>query len=157
MLGHMTGATFTFTLSNTFVADNGGNGIFVQPSGGGSLIVVLNRVEMYNNNAHGLGLASLAGVGFLAVVLDSVAANNAFSGYSIVGTNGVPASMWVVRSAAIANLALGAAADNAFLFLSQNVMIGNVGGAWTSTNGAQISSYGDNVGSGPIDFNASKH
>jgi hypothetical protein len=157
MLGHMTGATQTFTLSNTFVADNGGNGIFMQPTGGGVLSVVLSRVEMYNNNAHGFGFITAAGVAIEGTVLDSVAANNAFSGFSIVGANGVPARMWIARSAALANAGRGAVVDNAFLFLSQNVMVANVVEDWGGINGGQVTSYGDNVGNGTTNFTTTKH
>src|SRR5262249_19052208 len=46
MIGNIAGGTkSTFTLSNTLVADNGGNGIYIQPTGSGKLNVVLNRVE----------------------------------------------------------------------------------------------------------------
>jgi Right handed beta helix region len=46
----------TLTLSNTLVTDNDANAIYVQPSGSGIASVVANRVEMYNNGAHGLAL-----------------------------------------------------------------------------------------------------
>src|SRR5262249_9811155 len=34
----------TFTVSNTFVSDNGGNGIYVAPTALGTLVAVFNRV-----------------------------------------------------------------------------------------------------------------
>src|SRR5262249_53104282 len=40
-------------LSNVMVADNGGSGIFIQPSGAGSGKAVLNNVAAYNNNRDG--------------------------------------------------------------------------------------------------------
>src|SRR5262249_28211392 len=58
MVGNLAAnTTSSFVITNTLVTDNGGNGIYVQPSGSGRLKLLVNRVEMYNNSAHGLGVA----------------------------------------------------------------------------------------------------
>src|SRR5262249_46240405 len=55
MAGNLPANTVSsFTITNTLVADNDANGIYIQPSGGGRVKVLLNRVEVYNNGAHGI-------------------------------------------------------------------------------------------------------
>src|SRR5712691_1193664 len=49
-------ASSNLSVSNTLVADNGGDGISVQPTGSGTVKVVLNRVEVYNNSQVGISV-----------------------------------------------------------------------------------------------------
>src|SRR5262245_22230300 len=49
-------AVASFVVSNTLVADNGGNGILVLPSGTLVMKALFNRVEVYNNAQNGIEL-----------------------------------------------------------------------------------------------------
>src|SRR4051812_37809392 len=155
----------TFFITNTLVSDNGGNGVYIQPTGSGVLRVVLNRVELYNNSAHGLGIAATTGsVSITATVTESVSANNGLAGFVVSAVSGTFASMGIVRSVASYNGTHGAQADgsgslNAILRLSQNFMRDNgrdntgapCGSCldWNYSGvGGLVLSYGDNVGSG---------
>src|SRR5215472_9996445 len=44
------------SVSNTLVADNGGVGILIAPTGSGSVKAILSRVEAYNNSASGIAV-----------------------------------------------------------------------------------------------------
>jgi len=145
----------TLVLSNTIVTDNGGNGIFLQPDGAGLLNVVVNRTEIYNNKAHGLGINSNGTALIRGAVIDSVSASNLLDGF-VAGAVALTAfaRLDIIRSVAYANGGRGAHADGpgASVVLSQNMMVANsVGGSnnsWGFTNGGQAISYGDNVGGG---------
>src|SRR5262249_35685465 len=86
MAGNLPANTVSsFTITNTLVADNDANGIYIQPSGGGRVKVLLNRVEVYNNGAHGIAIAGDTSsapfnTGLRGVVADSVSSNNGLSG-----------------------------------------------------------------------------
>jgi len=91
-------------ISNTFLADNTADAVFVSPTGTSFVNVVLNRVEMYNNNncldvvSSGLGPDPLGRM--VVAVESSVAANNA-GAFTLRGTppaGGAVPSMNVVRS-----------------------------------------------------------
>jgi len=155
MLGNVpSGTTRTLTLSNTFVSDNGSNGIFIQPTGSGNMRVVLNRVEMYNNGAHGLGIAAVAiNQTIRGAVTESVSANNGLAGFvaSGIGPNTV-GFLKIIRSVAAFNGTYGAQADApgagfAQVELSENLMSDNTIFDWGRTGGVMVS-YGDNIGNG---------
>ena len=157
MLGDLPSGTIsTFTLSNTFVSDNGGNGIYIQPTGSGRLRVLLNRVEIYNNLADGLGIA-VTGLNS-AVVTDSVSANNLQSGFVMFGGSQLPCpSLTIIRSLAYSNGKYGAQADLcSYVVLTDNVMTDNFISDWGFTNGGIVISYGGNLGSGNISFSNPK-
>jgi hypothetical protein len=141
-------AKVSFTISNTFVSDNGGNGIFLQPSGSGNVQVVFNRVEAYNNAAHGIAVvgSSLSSIRFDVSVVDSVAAGNSLVGIIADSTNAV-ITMTVLRSVA-ANNGTGVAVAGALVAgigISESLVAGNTKG-WETINGQGVLiSYGDNV------------
>src|SRR5262249_58949648 len=66
------------SMSNTLVADNGGDGIMVLTNGTAITVkIAFNRVEAYNNSGNGIYFAGIAGTGNLnATALDHVAANH---------------------------------------------------------------------------------
>jgi len=66
-------------VTDTILADTGGHGIYIQPSGNVGVTAVFNRVEAYSNAQDGIGAyANLMpdGYGVLVTVESSVAANN---------------------------------------------------------------------------------
>jgi len=150
MLGNVaSGTNRTFVLSNTFVSDNGGNGILIQPSGSGAVKVVLSRVEAYNNSANGVsvnGTLSTAPTGsFNVAALDSIVANNSQVGFLVASDlSHTFFNSMIVRSTAANNGAAGLQnAGHVQMLVGQSVVTGNV----TSWPGC-VASYGDNYVNG---------
>ena len=131
-------AESSFILSNTLVADNGGNAIYVQPGGAGLLKVILNRVEMYGNGAHGLGMTNPTAS---ATVLDSVSAVNGFSGFAVTNH----ATLVVLRSVAVYNRGNGLGVDNAVLRIGETRASSNHQGDLVCANGGFVGSSQDNL------------
>ena len=108
-------ATSALTVSNSLVADNGGNGIHLTPTG--SATAVFNRVEANNNGDHGILAdgASSAGTNTInATVSDSVAAGNVGAGFASASAPGnAPTSVMVFHSVAANNVAGVAALSSA--------------------------------------------
>src|SRR6266851_2939029 len=68
-------ASSNLSVSNTLVADNGGRGVDVAPTGSGTVKAVFNRVEAYNNSSDGFAVRGPFSTGTInATVADSVAA-----------------------------------------------------------------------------------
>jgi hypothetical protein len=129
-------------VSNTLVADNGSDGIFI--GGSGTVLAVLNRVEAYNNSGDGFHVFPAGGT-VNATVADSVAANNSLAGFRAeTGISG-SATVMLVRSVASDNQLIGlfASGGTATLRVGQTVVTGNQR-SWTLDSGAALKSYGDN-------------
>ena len=148
-----TTATSALTLSNSPVADNGGSGIFLFPTG--SATAVFNRVEANNNAGHGIAVdgAFSAGTDTInATVSDSVAAGNVGVGFlSETLSSNAPTSLTVFHSVA-ANNGTGVQALNsgATLRIANSTLTGNTHG-WQVISSGVVASYGDNY----IDGNGS--
>src|SRR3989475_849190 len=56
-------ASSNLSVSDTLVADNGGDGISVHPTGAGTVNVALNQVELYNNSFNGMVAVGLSSTG----------------------------------------------------------------------------------------------
>jgi hypothetical protein len=146
----------SLAVSDTVIADNGGRGIIVVPTGVGPVSATLNRVEADNNTIAGFTVdASLYnGSDIIVTVADSVAANNGigFLNLSQVGF-GSPA-LSVFRSVVSKNNIgiQNAGTGGAVFLISQSAILGNLIG-WSSLIGGSNSIYssGDNV----ISFNGS--
>jgi len=137
-----TGVNNHLAVSNTVVADNGGAGIFLKPSGTGSAKIAFSRVEIYNNSGNGISAdgTSLNNPGIaVGTVTDSVIFGNGGAG---VLTNALfqtaNAGFVVVRSL-IANNATALSANGAIL-VSESTLARNV----TTWQGSVLS-FGDNV------------
>jgi len=145
-------ATSALTVSNSLVADNGNNGITLQPTG--SATAVFNRVEANNNGAHGIVVfgSSSAGTNTINVtVSDSVAAGNSGVGfYNLTQSGNAPTGLTLYHSVAANNLS-GVIANGlgATLRLANSTVTGNTNG-WIATVSGVVASYGDNY----IDGNA---
>ena len=140
-------AKSTLALSNTLLADNGGVGLVVVPSGSGAVGVSLSRVEAYNNSFGGFNVFGTGSTGAVnATAAECTAANNGGSGFAVVSTAGhAVTNLMVVRSMA-ANNATGLIATGgatATLRVGQSVVTGNTT-SWSASSGAILRSYGDN-------------
>jgi Right handed beta helix region len=148
-----TTATSALTISNSLVADNGFNGVSLEPTG--SATAVLNRVETNNNGFQGIYVdgSNSAGTNTVnATVSDSVAAGNGQTGFWNTTQSGqAPTSLMVSHSVAANNSGFGVVAQGsgATLRLANSTVTGNTNGWGTSTSGV-VDSYGDNY----IDGNA---
>jgi len=151
MIGNVAAnTTATFTLSNTIVADNGGNGIYVQPTGPGFMKVVLNRVEIYNNGAHGFAVSGLNTTTescffgcVQAAATDSVAAHNGLSGF-VASDNATQLVLkrvvsWYNKGAAIQ------VSDGSSVLSETTSIQNNQAGLFCSPNLAGILTFGDNA------------
>ena len=149
-------ASSNLSVSNTLVADNGANGIFIAPTLSPVVRGMLDRVTLLNNGFAGLNVSGSGSTngGIGVQVVDSVAANNgsfqngggfvaqSTAGHSLTG-------MWLFRSVASNNFNSGVVAFGplAAIEVSQSMITNNISG-WLAASGSQIRSYGDNVVSG---------
>jgi hypothetical protein len=137
------GAGSFYALSNTYVTDNGGQGIFLLQLGGGTPAeLTLNRVEMHNNSVNGLRMSGSTA----AVSIDSIASHNGSSGFSVAASS----LLTLKRSTAAFNKVSGILIDNTLVVLSEtNAWINGPIGAGeidlNCTNGGSVFSYGDNT------------
>jgi hypothetical protein len=138
-------------ISNTVVSDNGGHGIYVQPSGNLTVNAFFNRVEAYNNGLQGIGIFSNAmsgsGTILFATAVDCVSVNNGGNGFYAVGNkSGAPVSiLHLFRSTAFQNVQAGAFADDASIVtLNQSELENNLGGPGSAGGTGTLLSYQDN-------------
>jgi hypothetical protein len=158
-LGPTTSATIA--VSHTLVTDNGGHGIYLQPSGTSSVHpsvhAVFNRVEAYHNVQKGIGIFGNVGEPALdAVIVDCVAAYNEVGFYAL-GDSQILSniSIRVNRSTTYRNGAGGfgpglRAEGAAGIFVSQTDM--SEQNPWSEDSTSCIFTYGDNYtgGVGPV-------
>jgi len=148
---YSTTATSTLTVSNSLVADNSADGMYVSPLG--SMIAVFTRVEVNNNTSLGIAVDGSRSAGSVnATVSESVAAGNGIAGfYSFSSPGAAPTSIMVFHSVAANNgIGFGAQNTGATLRLANSTVTGNTNG-WQVTFGGVLASYGDNY----IDGNGS--
>lgn len=150
--------TSNITISNTLVANNGGHGIYVQPTGANvSVKTVFNRVEAYNNTLMGIGIFGNMVSGssaIVAVAIDSVAAHNQQNGYHALGNNTPNTVFRLFRSAAFNN-ATGAFAEGSGAIVVSQSNLENNATSWHQQTGAIVDSYGDNYTAGePVPGNS---
>lgn len=141
-------ATADILVSNTLVADNGGNGIFVAPPIGADIITgVFNRVQAYNNLNNGIALYGGTSTGTIkATVNDSVAAGNANVGFGAATLAGdASTTLMVLRSVSANNLyGLYAGNPGAIVLVAHSTVEGNAN-AWFADSGGVVQSYADNI------------
>jgi hypothetical protein len=142
-------STSSLTVSDTFIANNGADGILIGANGVGTMVTaVFNRVESVNNlNGFVMGAVSHAtGQAILATATDSVAAGNSGTGFmAFNNVSGNTQSFMVSRSVA-ANNGTGVAANGfgATVWIGQSTVTGNSQG-WGTMSGA-VQSFGTNQG-----------
>jgi hypothetical protein len=140
-------ATSELSISNTLIADNGGDGVFIIPTGAVTAPGVFDRVAIEHNASDGIHVQSNSANLFFTVS-DSVIARNGLDGI----TTSVSATGFIdilVRNSAIANngangLSSNSSGNGSLIRVTRSSIIKNGGGGWfTSGNGA-VSSYSDN-------------
>jgi hypothetical protein len=140
-------ATSNLLVSNTLVADNTDVGIFVNPTGSGTVTAIFNRVEVSNNSGEGFYLWGANSTGTIkATVAESVVAHNANAGFFVDTGSGFAATTLTVFHSVSANNVDGIAATGtgATLRLAQTEVTGNSTAGWITNAGGVIASYGDN-------------
>jgi Right handed beta helix region len=140
-------------VSRTLVADNGGHGIYLQPSAGGVVSGIFNHVEVYNNGLQGIGVfanAMCCSAFLKAMIVDSVSSFNGNAGiYALGGT--VPLNLNVARSTTMANAQSGLRAEaSVYVTIAQS----NLEDGWTglpqNNQFPNVCSYGDNYTDGAL-------
>jgi hypothetical protein len=145
-----------FSVSDTFVGNNGAHGILVQPTSSASVTAVFNRVEAQYNGANAYGIridATLTSGTIQATATDTVSSNNG-GGFHVQAAVQGRASLMLVRCVAAYNhtgvqagdFAAGAAEGT--ILISQVAITSNVVG-WNSNHDPGSTdgffSYGDNT------------
>jgi Right handed beta helix region len=136
-------------MSNTVVSDNAGNGIYVAPTGSGTIQGIFNRVEVENNKMCGLLFQSDTQA-IEVTISDSVSGNNGSAGIFAHSSGGTPdtptPARIMVRNSTLANNGdYGLQADNpgATIFVTRSTIAGNAFDLG-ATLGGVVKSYGDN-------------
>jgi hypothetical protein len=144
-----------FAVSNTLVANNGGHGIYVQPSGlNVSVTAMFNRVEADYNGVMGIGIFNNVTTGVqsatFAKAVDCVTSHNLDTGYYVLGGNNVTTIFEVFRSASLRDLTGVRAETNGVAIVSQSDLdefpeFSPPNIAWSNSSGTgSVFSYGDN-------------
>jgi hypothetical protein len=135
-------ASGTFSISNTLVSDNGGNGIGVTSTGSGTTNGILNHVEI-EHNFNGISVQSTTQT-VNVTISDSVSANNTFAGIGALSDNGMMVSVMVRNSTSANNGTDGLLAQGtgATILVTRSTITGNNAG-WFAPSGV-VTSYGDN-------------
>jgi hypothetical protein len=147
-------------VNDTVISNNGsgtlGGGVLVRPSGAGSARVHLTRV-MVDGNVFGLrvdgtGSTGVSGNGLF--VRDSVVSGNSQAGVSIlVPVGGQPGSIFVDRSAVVANGTAGLSADGlgAGILVANSTITVNTTGVATANSGSVFSFKTNNLNNNSTD------
>src|SRR5262245_35657080 len=135
-------------VTNTLVEENGGHGIYVQPTGSFAPVeAFFTRVESYHNGQMGIGVFGNTANGFSYVdasVVESAGAFNAHHGFYALG-GGAATSLKVFHSTTMGNLQVGILADNAS---TVSVALSNLNDHAGVAGSGCLQSYGDNYSDG---------
>ena len=130
-------------VSNTLVSDNGGTGIYIEPSGSGTTNGVLDHVKLQNDGTAGLSIGAFAQT-INMTFSDSISASNG-DGIDASSTTGNSVSV-TVRNSTIANnsgAGLNATGTGATFLVTRSTITGNAPG-WVVFSSGAVSSYADN-------------
>jgi hypothetical protein len=136
----------TLAVSNSYFNDNGGDGILIE-SGSGSITASIDRTGLHGNIAAGLAVQGAFGTGTLSVaVKDSVADNNASTGFSVTSLSGASVSNLSLTHVQAAGNVVGieASGTNAAIWLTQSTVAENSNAGFKALTGGVINSYTDN-------------
>ena len=136
-------------VNDTYITNNGsgsaGGAILVRPTGAGSAMVAINRVNA-DNNVTGITADGGSTTGKITIVVrDSVSSGAPFTGFSTV-TNASSGTtiMFLDRSSTLHNATgISSFGPNSMVILNASTSSGN-GTGLTATGGGQILSYGNN-------------
>jgi hypothetical protein len=139
-------ATSSLAVSNSVVADNGVDGVHLQPGGSGAVTAVFDHVEANNNGSSGINVLGNASTGTVNVtVSESVVAHNPTAGLTAFSVTGqAPTTLSVFHSVVASNgFSLYADGTGVTLRVAQSMVTGNTNG-WLAADGGELDSYGDN-------------
>lgn len=158
--GIVFGATGNLLVSNSLVANNN-DGITVFATGSGTVSAVLNRVQANNNRGVGIMVWGGDSTGTIKVTAyDSVASSNADAGIFVSTRAGYAPTVLMLFHSVSTNNGRGLVAngEGATVRVAHSVLTGNgdptlfgLQGAWQTSSGGTLFSYGDNY----IDGNGS--
>jgi len=136
-----TGSSGAFTITDTVVSNNGGDGIFIN-AGSATVTAYLQRVAAVANGVEGTLLTRTSGT-VHGTIVDSVAGGNgpsaSGSGFSL--NSGTGGSIALINSKAIRN-AIGVSAGGT-TYMSQTTLAGNLTDGFV-TIGTGLRTFGDN-------------
>ncbi|MBA1143317.1 right-handed parallel beta-helix repeat-containing protein [Mesorhizobium neociceri] len=135
-------------ITNSFITDNGTDGVHIQPTGAGVAKVIIDNSTIENNNLAGVKADGTSNTGGSnTTIVDSSVSGNTNAGISILNPVGGPAINIMVDGVAVANngAAGGLRVDgaNATIRVGRSTISGNTTGT-AIVNGGVISSYGTN-------------
>ena len=144
-------ASSQLSVFNTLVANNALHAIYIAPTGSGTTVAVLRFVEMLNNLNSGLIVGSSAGQTVNVTVSDCVSANNNNAGIGAGSSNGTPLNVTVRNCIITGNQNTGVVAEasagnngtGTTLSVARSTITGN-GTGWFASQGAAVTSFGDN-------------
>jgi hypothetical protein len=137
-------AAANLAVSNTLLADNGSNGIYIAPQGPGAVTAVLDHVKANKNANGGFYVNGQYGTGTVKVtVSDSIAASNGDGIVANTTSFGAPTTVTVVQTVVANNNSAGLETLGATIRLAQSTVTGNANG-WLLYNNGAFQSYGDN-------------
>jgi hypothetical protein len=114
----------SLSIENTFVGNNAGNGVLVQPVGSAAVTAVFERVRAQYNGANGIALDGHATAGtVIGTATDTVSSNNG-GGFLAVGESDF---LYVMRSVAANNQigVRGEQSSSGGVYLGQSMIINN--------------------------------
>ena len=132
-------------VTDSYVINHGANGILVQPTGGGSASVSINRTQLLGNTTgfRADGTGSTGGIS--AAISDSLASGNVVTGYTSYSQAGSAATTVTIMNSVSANNGTGLNANGAaaFMRIGGSTVSGNATGIKIG-NSATMSSYSNN-------------
>jgi hypothetical protein len=139
-------ASSDLSVSNTVIS-NSFTGIYIGPSGTGTLASILDRVTMANSSTDGLLVVLGTNSATVNVtVSDSVSANNGAYGIVANTNSGGGVISVMVRNCSIVNNVTGgliASNPSATIRITRSTITGN-GAGWTAASSGVVSTFGDN-------------
>jgi hypothetical protein len=129
-------------ISDTIIADNPGEGIFVKPTGSGSVRGIVDHTQMLNNTGDGFFMNGSATTGNIKMsVRNSESANNGTNGFGVTSSSAV--AQLQLDSVTAINNTTGLAASgsaNAIIRFTRSTVFANGTGA-NATAPALVQSY----------------
>jgi hypothetical protein len=137
----------TLAVSNSYINDNGGYGIYISTGNSGAVMAVIDRTGLYGDAVGGLFVFGTPGVtgSPTVAVTDSIAANGG-CGFCVLSDSSGPTSNLSLTHALSEGNATGVSADgvHGFIWLAQSTITGNLRSFFASPGGSTIFTYLDN-------------
>jgi hypothetical protein len=128
-------------ITSSLLADNGGHGVYIQPSSGPKVRAVFTRVEAYNNTLDGFGVFGNFGnpsTDINAICVSCISINNGQNGYEVLGSATGGATLLILHDSTGTYNNIDATADYGTIVLEQS------GGSIVIGTNGTIISYSDN-------------